>query len=62
MTSIWTVGTRVRVIADDPTRGWVGTVHSSNYAKWLTAAAVVLDNDPEQQPAFYVDEELEEVE
>lgn len=57
--SKWSEGTRVRVISDDETKGWLGKIHLPVYAAYLPFTAVLLDDDPEQMPFFYADDELE---
>ncbi|MFJ7907522.1 hypothetical protein [Kitasatospora sp. NPDC096204] len=47
------------MIADDPTHGWLGTIHVPNYAEFLPATSVILDDNPGSGPAFYADDELE---
>ncbi|MFM9464118.1 hypothetical protein ACKI1K_14860 [Streptomyces scabiei] len=62
MISKWEPGTRVRVKDGiEELGGWLGTIQAVNYADWVEATSVLLDDDEWQLGAWFRDDELEEV-
>ncbi|MET8164707.1 hypothetical protein ABZT34_10680 [Streptomyces sp. NPDC005329] len=62
MISKWEPGTRVRVKDGvEELGGWLGTIQAVNYAEWMEATSVLLDEDEWRLGAWFRDDELEEV-